>query len=157
MLLGGKGLSKGELAPDPLVTLPSAPVGSKTYEATLSGSGAIAQGAGATAVGAGGVYVGGNNTGNINTGTQINTGGGAYVGGNVTAGGDFVGRDKITQGLTSAELERLFALLLAAVAQEAPPEKQAAAVQQVQELKAEAAKGSKADDSRMAKIHGQDH
>jgi len=69
----------------------------KTYNATLTGSGAIAQGPGATAVGAGGVAVRGNNTGNINTGTQmhINTGGGAYVDGNVnTGGGDFVGRDK---------------------------------------------------------------
>jgi len=28
--------------------------------------------------------------------TTINTGGGAYVGGSVTAGGDFVGRDKTT-------------------------------------------------------------
>jgi hypothetical protein len=28
---------------------------------------------------------------------SINTGGGAHVGGNVTVGGNFVGRDKITQ------------------------------------------------------------
>jgi hypothetical protein len=65
-----------------------------TYSASLTGDGAIAQGPGARAVGKGGVYVGGN-AGNINTGTQISTGGGAYVRGNVTAGGDFVGRDKI--------------------------------------------------------------
>ncbi|MGH8508925.1 MAG: NB-ARC domain-containing protein [Gammaproteobacteria bacterium] len=41
-----------------------------TYQATLTGSGAIAQGPGATAVGAGGVYVDGNNTGNINVTVQ---------------------------------------------------------------------------------------
>ncbi len=40
----------------------AAPSGS-TYEANLTGSGAIAQGPGATAVGARGVYVGGKNTG----------------------------------------------------------------------------------------------
>jgi hypothetical protein len=38
-----------------------------TYQATVSGGGAIAQGPGAKAVGQGGVYVGGNNAGNINT------------------------------------------------------------------------------------------
>lgn len=65
-----------------------------TYNANLTGSGAIAQGGG-TAVGAGGVFVGGRNSGSINSGTQINTGGSAYVGGNVIAGGDFVGRDKL--------------------------------------------------------------
>lgn len=99
LLLGGKGLSKGELAPDPLGALPAAPAGNPTYQASLTGSGAIAQGPGATAVSTGGVYVGGKNTGNINTGAQVNTGGGAYVGGNVTAGRDFVGRDRITQGI----------------------------------------------------------
>jgi hypothetical protein len=39
--------------------------------ATLSGDGAIAQGDGAIAVGQGGVVVNGDNSGNINTGTQI--------------------------------------------------------------------------------------
>jgi hypothetical protein len=66
----------------------------KTYKAVLKGDGAIAQGDGAVAVGKGGVYVGGANTGDINTGTRIDTGGGAYVKGDVNAGGDFVGRDK---------------------------------------------------------------
>ncbi|WP_295392179.1 caspase family protein [uncultured Thiodictyon sp.] len=68
------------------------------YQANLTGSGAIAQGDRATAVGAGGVLIRGKNTGTINTRTQIDTGGGAYIGGNVSAGGDFVGRDKITKG-----------------------------------------------------------
>ena len=128
--------------------------GGTSYNATLTGSGAIAQGGG-TAVGAGGVYVGGKNTGSINTGTQTNieTGGGAYVGGNVdTGGGDFAGRDKITQGISPRDLEPLFAPLLAVVAQQAPADKQAAAVQQVQELKAEVAKGKQADDGKVGKI-----
>ncbi|MFM8333112.1 MAG: hypothetical protein ACKN9T_15615 [Candidatus Methylumidiphilus sp.] len=53
---------------------------SATYQATLNGNGAIAQGPNAQAVGAGGVSVSGNNSGNINTGTRIDTGGGAYCG-----------------------------------------------------------------------------
>jgi len=119
---------------------------------TLTGSDAIAQGRGATAVGAGGVHVGGKNTGNINTGTQIDTGGGAYVGGNVTAGGDVVGRDQVTHGLSPADLGPLFAGLLVLVAREAPAHRQAEAAQRVQELEAEVAKGPQADDGRLAKI-----
>jgi len=149
-----------------------------SYQASLTGGGAIAQGPGAQAVGAGGVLIGGRNTGNINTGTQIETGGGAYVRGNVTAGGDFVGRDKtvhgdrittgdisgagvaigrgahanVTQGISPGDLEPLFGQLLAAVAQHAPADRQAAAAQQVQALKAEVAKGKQADDGRIARI-----
>lgn len=130
----------------------SAPVGT-TYEAKLTGNGAIAQGLGTTALGARSVYVGGKNTGSINTGSQINTGGGAFVGGGVdTGGGDFIGRDKITQGIPPGELEALFAPLLAAVAQHAPTDKQAQALQQVQALKAEVAKGGQANDRQMRKI-----
>lgn len=140
------------------------------YKATVTGGGAIVQGGG-TAVGQGGVYVGGQNTGKINTGTQvggdfvqgdkvsgdkigtrIDTAGGAYVGGSVSAGGDFVGRDRITQGLSSRDLEVLFAPLLAEVARQAPVEKKALVVQQVQEIKAEVAKGKAADDTKIGKI-----
>jgi hypothetical protein len=126
--------------------------GGDRHGATLSGSGAIAQGTGAKAFGAGSVQVGGNNSGTINTGTQVNTGGGAYIGGKVHAGGDFVGRDKITHGTPAAELEPLFASLLAEVASHAPADKQAAAARQVQELEAEAAKGKDADDSKLGRI-----
>lgn len=126
--------------------------GNTQYQANLIGSGAIAQGPGATAIGAGGVHVGGKNTGDINTGTQVNTGGGAYVRGNVDASGDFVGRDKITQGVSPRDLESLFAPLMAAVARDASADKQAAAEQKVQELKAEVAKGKQADDGKVAKI-----
>ena len=139
-----------------------APTAPTISQANLTGSGAIAPGPGATAVGAGAVYVGGQNTGSINTGTQVetHTGGGAYIGGNVSAGRDFVSRDKSVYGdqietgdvSKSRDLEPLFVTLLAAIAQHAPAEKQAAAVQQVQELKVEAAKGKQADDGKIAKI-----
>ncbi len=48
-----------------------------TYQATQSGSGAVAQGPGATALGKGAVNIGGTHTCTINTGTQVNTGGSA--------------------------------------------------------------------------------
>jgi hypothetical protein len=131
-----------------------AAAGGTRYQANLTGSGAIAQGGG-TAVGARGVYVGGKNTGNINTGTQatIDTGGDAYVGGSVdTGGGDFTGRDKVTRGVSARDLEPLFAPLLAAVVEHVPADKQATALQQVQVLKAEVAKGEQADDSKLGKI-----
>lgn len=126
-----------------------------SYQATLNGPGAIAQGAGATAVGAGGVFVGGKNTGSIKTGMQshTNTGGGAHIGGSVhTGGGDFVGRYQIKNALSQRDLEALLAPVLAAVAQQAPGGKQGEAVQQVQELKAELAKGEQADDGKLGKI-----
>lgn len=73
LLLGGKGLTEGQPPPDPL-SMPSPPRSGTTYNATVTGDGAIAQGRGAQAVGKGGVIIGGSNTGNINTGTQINSG-----------------------------------------------------------------------------------
>ena len=149
-----------------------------SYQANLTGNGAIAQGPGAQAVGAGGVLIGGKNTGNINTGTQIDTGGGAYVRGHVTAGGDFVGRDRIVhgdqittgdvsgtgiavgrgahasvvQGMAPRDLEPLFAPLLAAIAAAAPDDSKAAALQQAQALKAEVAKGKEAEDGVIANM-----
>jgi hypothetical protein len=120
--------------------------------AGVAGSGGVAQGAGAVAVGERAVHVGGNNSGTINTGNQINTGGGAYVRGTVHAGRDFIGRDRIETGLGPQELEAAFAPLLAAIARQAPAQKQAEALQQVQALKAEAARGEQADDGAMARI-----
>lgn len=113
-----------------------------TNSATLVGDGAIAQGGG-NAIGARGVYVGGNSTGDFNTGIQktINTG-----------GGDFVGRDRITEGLSSGDIESLFAPLLAAVSQHAPSDQQAKAVRQVQQLQAEVAKGKGSEDGKVATI-----
>ena len=126
-----------------------------TYQATLTGDGAIAQGAGATAVGRGGVLVQGNNTGRIITGTQTttHTGGGAYIGGNVdTGGGNFTGRDSFNQGVSLRDLGLLFAPLLAAVAAQAPAGMQATAVGQVEQLKAEVGKGKQAHDGKVAKL-----
>jgi hypothetical protein len=66
--------------------------GAITYQALLTGSGAIAQGPGA--VGSRDVNVGRPNTGSINTGVQVNTGG-AFVSGSEHVQGHFVGRDRI--------------------------------------------------------------
>jgi hypothetical protein len=129
--------------------------GGTTYQATIAGDGAIAQGAGARAVGRGGVLVGGSNSGNISTGTQTttHTGGGASIGGNVkVVGGNFIGRDSVTTGVSARELEPLFAQLLATVAALAPVGAQAAATGQVEQLKAEVAKGRGADDGKVAKL-----
>ena len=86
-------------------------------------------------------------------GRQINMDGGTYVDGDVeTGGGDFVGRNKNTSGVSAAELAPLFAQLIAAMVQQAPADKQAAAMQQVQALQAEVTKGAHADDNRVGKI-----
>jgi len=127
------------------------PVG-MSYAATLTGNGAIAQGEGATAVGPGGVNVGGNNAGPINTGTQIDTGGAAYVRGNITAGRDFVGRDRITKGIQGADLDPLFASVRAAVGTHASPDQQAVAGKRVREIEAEVVKGEQVDDSRLGRL-----
>ncbi len=132
-------------------------LGSTTYQATLTGDGAIAQGKEAIAVAKGGVFVGGKNTGRINTGTQTNidTGGGAYVGGGVNVhGGDFIGRDqvKISHGVSPGDLEPLFAELQREIENKAPTGTQAAAEQQVNKLKSEIAKGKQAEDRKVAGI-----
>lgn len=82
-----------------------------TYNAILTGDGAIAQG-GATAAGKGGMAISGSVTNSsLATGPnahqiqtdhyiahQVNTSGGAAVDGDVnTAGGDFIGRDRTTK------------------------------------------------------------
>ncbi|HRQ36723.1 MAG TPA: hypothetical protein PLD25_02280 [Chloroflexota bacterium] len=87
------------------------------------------------------------------------------------AGGDIVGRDKITasgqgiaigdharaevhiqQGIPPEQLTALFAPLLQQVAQQAPAGQQAEAVAKVNELKEEAAKGETADDEKVAEL-----
>lgn len=74
--------------------------------------------------------------------------------GSVHIGGDVVGRDKITTvttGLSGEQLNQLFAPLMNAL-RAAPPEKQNEAIQKVEELKKEVAKGKEANDRVMAKI-----
>jgi hypothetical protein len=64
-----------------------------------------------------------------------------------------VGRDKIiTQGFSPRDVEALFATLLTAVTQQAPPDRRVEALQQVEQLKAEVTKGNHADDSRIGRI-----
>lgn len=153
LLLGGNGLGKGDVAPDPLELLVSNGPSGTTYQAYQTGSGAITQGEGATAVGAGGVYIGGQNRGNINTGTQI--GDQIEVGDITNSSGVAIGRGAratVMQGLPAQDLELLFVPLLAVVAQQAPAAQKVAAVQQVQELKAEVAKVKQASDSRIAQL-----
>ncbi|SAL59865.1 hypothetical protein [Caballeronia humi] len=58
----------------------------------------------------------------------------------------------VSQGVSQRDLELLFAPLLAVVARQTATGQQAAAVQQVQDLKAEVAKGEEADDSRIGKL-----
>lgn len=94
----------------------------------------------------------GNHTGEINTGTRIDTGGGTYVGGNVQVGRDFIGRDKISLGFSPDDLETLFANLITTIQQETADEQQNVALEEVEELKAEVAKGDQADDNKLAKI-----
>lgn len=97
---------------------------------------------------------------------QIDTGGGAYVGGNVnTRGGDFVGHDKTTAGvaigagasaqvgLSAAALAQALAPIVAAVQTSvADPAVQAVAMQEIEKLQAELARGTDADDARIAGI-----
>ncbi len=112
-----------------------------------------------------GPAVGGNvgRIGDTHTTRNVNTGGGAYVERDVNVtGGDFVGRDRVnvsggfyqpgwtvTGGVNQSmgDMANYFAPLEAAV-RNASPEAQAA----VEELKAEAAKGERADDNKMADL-----
>jgi hypothetical protein len=66
LLLGGDGLGKGQVAPDPLLPLPSTRI---SFKAKLRGDGAIAQGDGATAQGKKAVFIGGNKV--VNTGRMV--------------------------------------------------------------------------------------
>lgn len=177
LLLGGKGLSKGLDAPDPLASVePSAPA----MQATNTGSGAIAQGPGAVAAGERGVAIGGGVSGSTivagernrvdqssrvfdqrgqkvggaqtNIEGGVNTGGGLFNTGSIdTGGGDLVGRDLEAQGLGAADLALLFApILSAAVA--APAAQRDEAVTTVEALKAEVAKGKGAEDGSVARL-----
>ena len=107
----------------------------------------------------GGVSIGEIKESNVSFGgtqtiTQIHTGGGAYIAGNVeTGGGDFVGRDKSTNtGDASGGSEKVFFKLAASVALHAPPAAVSEAMALVTALQAEAAKGGRCDDARMAEL-----
>jgi hypothetical protein len=145
LLLGGGGWSKGQTAPDPLAKLPEA----EEVKAKPS-----------IDVGGGVLWVG-----------DVQVTGGDLIGRDQITYGDQVSGDKIstgditdstvamgrgaqatsTVGLTGEELDRLFQPLTEAVRQ-APPDKRDEAMEKVEELKAEAAKGEKADDTIVAKL-----
>ncbi len=75
--------------------------------------------------------------------------------GDVSGSGVAIGRGahaSVVQGIAPRDLEPLFAPLLAAIAQAAPDDKKATALQQAQALKAEAAKGEQAEDGKIATI-----
>lgn len=131
--------------------------GVTTYAATLGGSSALAQGQNATAVSASGIHVGGNNSGNLNSGTQIDTGGGAYIGGSVNVGGNFIGRDQIVyqereHPLSPSSAPADFATLTTLVRQHAAAAVRMPALQQVQQLQAAIAPGSQAGDEHIAAL-----
>ena len=96
LVLGGKGLGAGDTAPDPVAPLPKARK-KETVKVSRSPGSTNVAGDGNIVAKKRAVVVTVGNTGNINTGTQIDTGGGAFIRGNVKVGGDFVGRDKIVR------------------------------------------------------------
>lgn len=76
--------------------------------------------------------------------------------GNISGNGSAIAigrnaRVTMTSGVSGADLDHAFTPIYQAL-RDAPPEKQAEAAQKVDSLKEEAAKGNKADDSRMAKL-----
>src|SRR5712692_10015686 len=73
-------------------------------------------------------------------------------GGTVTVGGDIVGRDKIVgTEISRVQLDQILRPIKDAV-RTAPPEKQPEAMQKLDELKTQAAKGKNAEDSVVAML-----
>jgi hypothetical protein len=145
LLLGGKGLSKGEIAPDPLETSTAA----SRIEEVNTGGGAYIRGnvnVKGDFVGRDKITYGDEVRGDKIFGDKINVG-------NISGSHGFnIGSGSVTNaGLSNEDLDRLFIPLLAAI-QNAPPERRREAAQTVQELKSEAAKREKADDGRMARL-----
>src|SRR6266478_2103641 len=79
--------------------------------------------------------------------SNVGQSGGVNIGGGtVTVGGDIVGRDKIVgTEISHVQLDQIFRPLEEAV-RTAPPERRAEAMQKLEELKSEAAKGKNAKD-----------
>ena len=156
LLLGGKGLSKGQPAPDPLGEI----VGEETMEVRRrvdTGGGAYMEGGVDTE---GGNFIGRDKIvhGDEVHGDKV---GGDKVGGDKITVGDItsstgvaIGRGAqatVTTGIPGQDLDRLFAPLMN-VLREAPPEKRDEAIEKAEALKNEVAKSKDADDSRMAKL-----
>lgn len=137
LLLGGKGISKGQPIPDPLAPLPAA---ASTWAQTVTiGSGDYVQ------------------AGNVVHGDEVL---GDQVAGDVIKVGSIsnstvaIGRGATittTTGLSGADLDHLFAPVLEA-ARSAAPGARDGAIRKAEELKAEVAKGNDADDNRIGKL-----
>jgi hypothetical protein len=137
MLLGGKGIRRGDLAPDPLQATP------------------VVEREGTFHVNTNGVdYIGRDK---IVHGDEVQgdkVGGDKISVGNVSGTGIAIGRNaqaQLTTGISGEDMEKLFVPIFLAL-HEAPPEKREEAVQKAEALKEEAAKGKQADDNRMAKL-----
>jgi hypothetical protein len=146
LLLGGKGLSKGEPAPSPLDTLDL----THTTEQVSTGGGAYIRGnvtVGHDFVGRDKVIHGDNVLGDKVSGDKITTG-------NVSGTGIAIGRGaqaRVEQGMSRGDLDRLFTPLVTAV-REMPPPQQAEVQARVEALKVETVKGDQADDERIAEL-----
>ena len=140
-LLGGKGLAKGVLPPDPLEAAKPERASDGMHIDARESKGMI--------LGASGPIT-------QHFGNSVDTGGGAYVGGNVRvgAGGRFIGRDSFESNTTTnqtLQIEQVFAPIMQA-AQAAPPDKRAEAVAAATELKAAVTNGGQRDDSHVATL-----
>jgi hypothetical protein len=147
LLLGGKGLAKGEPAPDPLAPLEDRGAGPVTVN---TGGGAHIGGnvtVGGDFVGHDKVVHGDEVRGDKVMGDKITTG-------NISGTGIAVGRGarvSVHQGLSGSELDLIFSPLTRAL-QAAPPGARDEAARVAQDLREEAGKGTQADDNRVAKL-----
>lgn len=140
LLLGGKGLVQGEALPDPLAAPGQPPrqvVG--TAGGDVVGRDKIVHGDEVHGDKVGGDKVSGDKIqiGNVGSGSTVAVGRGAMA--------------TTTSGISGQELNTLFAPLLEAI-NRVSPGKQEQAKETAAALQAEAAKGDKADDTRLAKL-----
>lgn len=148
LLLGGKGLIKGQLAPDPLVPLAPDRIASITNIDT--GGGAIFMGnvhAGGPVIGRDAVIHGDQVHGDMIGGDKITAG-------NISGEGVAIGRGakaSASRGMSVEEIQQLFAPLFESI-RKSPIANQAAVLKQVEELRQEVARGKAADDSKMGAL-----
>jgi hypothetical protein len=148
LLLGGKGIAKGQPAPDPLAPLASDTA--STVTAIDTGGGAYVAGN----VRTGGDFIGRDKVvhGDKVRGDKI--GGDKITVGHISGEGIAIGRGAratVTTGLSGQDLHRLFEPLMKSI-REMPIANQTEALKKAEDLKEEVAKGKAADDSRMGKL-----
>jgi hypothetical protein len=146
LLLGGRGMAKGQPAPDPL-----APLTPDRATTTIeTGGGAYIRGNVSTA----GDFVGRDKVvhGDEVRGDKI--GGDKITAGDISGQGVAIGRGAqatVTAGISSQGLQLLFESLMKSI-REIPIANQTEALKKAEELKQEVAKGKVADDNKMAKL-----